>query len=320
MKSFLSNLGKIALAAFLAIAAAIAAPTAGASRVSLLPEVEVRGNSIFLTDLLPPGAPAAMRDSAKGVLIGVAPQPGSARILDGAKVANLIGTAGNAGQIDIPREIIVRRSGRTITREEVVAAIRAALRRSGLPDTDVQPEDLRVFPSVMVSSPDAALEVRRIDFDDTLNQAKFVMSERGALPFLVTAQFRDSSLIQAATQEAAPSQPLAAAAAHEKNASSGETPASEKQTVAAASDVDQMRMVRLISGALVNATQVQGPTLVQAGKAATLLLNSGTMQMLLDVTALDRGSLHQTVRVRLAGTGKVLRGEVIGDRRLEATF
>lgn len=309
----------IALSAGLAVVAGISAPVARASsRVSLLGEVEVPGNSIFLSDLLPPEVPAAMRNSAQGILIGVAPQPGSTRILDGAKVAGLIAGADGAREIEIPRQIVVRRSGRKITRDEVVIAIRAALKHSGLPDTDLQPDDLRVFPSVMVSSNDAKLEVRRVDFDDTLNQAKFLMAERGTLPFLVTAQFRDSSVIQAATQETAPTRsPMADA---DRRTAVAASDASAPQPPIASAAIDDSRMVRLVSGALVNATQVQGPTLVQAGKAATLFLNSGTMQMLLDVTALDRGSLHQTVRVRLPGTGKVLRAQVMGERRLEASF
>ena len=301
----------------LALVAATSAPIAKASRVSLLPEVEVRGNSIFLADLLPPDVPIAMRNSAQGILIGLAPQPGSTRILDGGKVADLIARAKGAGEIDIPRQIVVRRSGRTVTREEVVTAIRAALKHSGLPDADLQPDDLRIFPSVMVSSNDAKLDVRRVDFDDALNQAKFLMSERGSLPFLVTAQFRDSSYIQAATQEAAPGHSSAADAGHGAAVVASEASASQHPIAPAATDD---RMLRLASGALVNATQVQGPTLVQAGKPATLLLNSGTMQMLLDVTAIDRGSLHQVIRVRLHGTGKVLRAQVMAERRLEASF
>ena len=302
----------------LALVAATSAPIAKASRVSLLPEVEVRGNSIFLADLLPPDVPVAMRNSAQGILIGLAPQPGSTRILDGGKVADLIGGAKGAGEIDIPRQIVVRRSGRTVTRGEVVAAIRTALKHSGLPDADLQPDDLRIFPSVMVSSKDARLEVRRVDFDDTLNQAKFLMSERGSLPFLVTAQFRDSGFIQAVTQEAAPARSSAADAGPSAGVVASEGSASQRPIAPAATDDD--RMLRLASGALVNATQVQGPTLVQAGKPATLLLNSGTMQMLLDVTAIDRGSLHQVIRVRLHGTGKVLRAQVMAERRLEASF
>lgn len=302
----------------IAVAAATFAPVVRASSVSLLDQVEVRGNSIFLSDLLPPQVPAAMRSSAQGILIGVAPQPGSARILDGAKIAALIGGADSTAEIDIPQRIIVRRSGRKITREEVVAAIRTSLSRSGLPDTVLQPDDLRVFPEVMASSNDAPLEVRRVDFDETLNQAKFLMAERGTLPFLVTAQFHDASLVEAATRESAPAHlPQASDSGRQANAMR-DAPAAEPSVASASNDAPAM--LRLASGALVNAHEFARPALVEAGKPATLFLNSGTMQMLLDVTALERGSLSQTVRVRLPGTGKVLRAQVTGTRRLEARF
>ena len=308
-----------ALRFFFATAVTVAAfaPLARASSISLLDQVEVRGNSIFLSDLLPPQVPAAMRTSTQRILIGVAPQPGSARVLDGSKIAGLIGGADSARDIDIPQRIIVRRSGRRITREEVVAAIHNSLVRSGLPDTALQPDDLRVFPDVMASSNDAPLQVRRIDFDETLNQAKFLMAERGALPFLVTAQFRETSLVEAATREPAPVDlPQTSDGSRQADAKRAAPPV---EFAPSARD-DAPAMLHLASGSLVNVHEFAGPTLVEAGKPATLFLNSGTMQMLLDVTALERGSLNQTIRVRLPGTGKVLRAQVTGSRRLEAAF
>jgi len=310
----LRSLCTLGLSTIFALGSALAAPVEHVSRVSLLDQVEVRGNSIFLSDLLPSQASALMRSSAQGILIGIAPQPGSTRILDGDKLAGMIGAANGVDEIDIPKQIIVRRSGRRITREEVIAAIRAALVHSGLPDADLQPDDLRVFPSVMVSSVDASLQVRRVDFDDTLNQAKFLMAERGSVPFLVTAQFRDTNLMQAATRESTPASVVA--------------PASVDQPAAVAANADvavsavpaARPMLRLASGSLVSVSQFASPPLVEPGKAAVLFLNSGTMRMLLDVTALERGSLNQTVRVRLPGTGKILYAQVTGERRLVASF
>ncbi|HTR48895.1 MAG TPA: flagella basal body P-ring formation protein FlgA [Verrucomicrobiae bacterium] len=304
----------LGLSTIFAVGSAFAAPVEHVSRVSLLEQVEVRGNSIFLSDLLPSQVPAVMRTSAQGILIGIAPQPGSTRVLDGDKLAGMIGAANGVDEIDIPKEIVVRRAGCKITREEVIAVIRAALIHSGLPDADLRPDDLRVFPSVMVSSADTSLQVRRVDFDDTLNQAKFLMAERGSVPFLVTAQFRDTNLMRAATQESTPA-PVAA-------------PASAALPAAVAANVDvavpavpaARPMLRLASGSLVSASQFAGPPLVEPGKAAVLFLNSGTMRMLLDVTALERGSLNQTVRVRLPGTGKILHAQVTGERRLVASF
>ena len=293
----------MALAVGFCFLAAVAAPSSHASDVTLRQEVDVRGSAIYLSDLLPVQAPDGLRASFQGILVGVAPQPGSSRILDRSKIEGLLGTA--AGNIEVPQAIVVRRTGRKISREEVVPVIRAALKRSGLPDEDLQPDDLRVFPEVFASSDTPALEVRRVDFDETLNQAKFLMAERGSLPFLVTAQFHTGNLVQAAVAD-----PVSAASKGEasKTAESGPTVTS---TAA---------MLRLASGSVVSHQQFGGPILVEAGKTATLFLNSGTMRMLLDVTALEKGSLNQTVRVKLPGTNKILRAQVTGAHRLEAIF
>lgn len=130
--------------AVMAFVLCAAKPAACGIKVELPGEVEVSGQSIFLSDLLPENVPAGMRDQARGVLIAVAPQPGSTRVLERHTVANLLG-AEMAGELEIPQQIVVRRTARLITREEVVAAIRAALDRNGFSDSGLQAEDLRVF-------------------------------------------------------------------------------------------------------------------------------------------------------------------------------
>ena len=295
--------------AFLLLASA-AAPASPASAVTLRDEVEVRGNSIYLSDLLPVQAPAGLRTSFQGILVGLAPQPGSTRVIDRETIAHLMAKGADLERVEIPQQIVVRRSAGRITREQVVAAIRAALVRTGLPDPNLQAEDLQLFPGVVASGDGANLEVRRIDFDEALNQAKFLLAERGGVPFLVTAQFHDTNLVQAALQDTAPKQPPISPTVAQ--------PGADKNSSAEASR--RQVTLRLTSGALVNQPVSSGPALVEAGKVATLYLNSGTMRMLLDVTALERGSLNQTVRVRLPGTGKILRAQIIGERRLEAIF
>jgi flagella basal body P-ring formation protein FlgA len=76
-----------------------------------------------------------------------------------------------------------------------------------------------------------------------------------------------------------------------------------------------------VQGTSLKDAQGGSATLVEPGKSAALhLSSSGGMQMLLDVMPLDRGTLNQTVRVKLPGTGKILHAQVTGARRLEATF
>jgi hypothetical protein len=276
-----------------------------AARFTLLGEVDVQADSIFLSDLLPPQVPPELRRPAQSILIGTAPQPGNTRVLEGVKIASMLGTD-ISREIGIPNEIVVHRTGRRLTREEVVAVIRTALGRNGFPGADLQPDDLRVFPSVMVSSADAPLEVRRVDFDDVLNEARFLMAQRGSLPFLVTARLRDRVPADAGSQKSAP----------------GVGVNSSESANARLEDLLGRHALRQAAqGTSLSDAQRGSATLVEPGKPATLhLSSSGAMQMLLDVIPLERGTLNQTVRVKLPGTGKILHGRVTGARRLEATF
>jgi hypothetical protein len=276
------------------VGVAVFSAPAYAAKFTLLGEVEVQADSIFLSDLLPAQAPPELRRPAQSILIGTSPQPGSTRVLEGDKVAGMLG-ADISREIGIPSEIVVHRTGRRLTREEVVGVIRTALGRNGFPGADLQPDDLRIFPSVMVSSADAPLEVRRVDFDDVLNEGRFLMAQRGSLPFLVTAHLRDG--VPASVD-------------------SPESPNARLEDL-----LGRHALRQAVQGTSLRDAQRGSATLVEPGKSATLhLSSSGGMQMLLDVMPLDRGTLNQTVRVKLPGTGKILHAQVTGARRLEATF
>ncbi len=303
--------------AVLALVLSTAIPATCGIRVALPGEVLVRGQSIYLSDLLPSQVPAVVRDQAQGVLIGVAPQPGSTRILERDTVVKLLG-AEMARELDIPQEIIVRRAARFVTREEVVAAIRRSLGHNGFSDPDLRPDDLRVFPSRMVSTADAQLEVRQMDFDDGLKEARFVMAERGSLPFLVTAELRNGVPVPASEQEIPPGNKPTLDDVHTK------PPAANPAAAPQQSRPEDSALGRFSRHAgpieFVSDAQRNSVVLVQPGKSATLLVTSGEMQMLLDVNPLERGALHQIVRVKLPETGKILQAKVTGEQRLEAIF
>jgi hypothetical protein len=303
--------------AILTFALVVAKPGACGIKMELPGEVEVGGQSIFLSDLLPSKAPAGIRQQAQAVLIGASPQPGSIRVLDRSVVASLIGTE-MAGQLDIPQQIVVRRATRHITREEVVAAIRTALGRNGFSDPGLQPDDLRVFPSTMISSGNARLEVRRMDFDDSLNEARFVMAERGSLPFLVTADLQNGLPVRASDSDVPPGNKPTLDEVRPKAASAGSTATPQRSRPEDSAMVHSARFVT--SSDFPGDAQGNSAPLVQPGKIARLLVTSGEMQMLLDVNPLERGALNQIVRVKLPGTGKVLQARVTGERRLEAIF
>ncbi len=270
--------------------AAVAHAAAG-TRWPLLAEVRVAGESIYLSDLLPSQTPPEIRDATGKISLGAAPQPGGTLIFSGEKIAGLVPEAAR-NEILIPPQVVVHRSDRLLTRAEVVAALRASLQSTRLPGaSNMEPEDVHFSAPVHVSSADARLEVRRIDFDATLKQARFLLAsaaDRRALPFLVTAGLRSNT--------------------QNTSGDSGQI-LSAPQNLAGGN--------REAYSAKVSSEEIP---LVEPRRLARLHVSSGSMQMLLDVVPLERGALHETVRVRLPGSGKILRGQVIAPGQLEAQF
>jgi len=276
-------------------AGAGAAPPAWA----LLAEARVAGESIYLSDLLPAEATPGMREAAGKILLGSAPPPGGTLTLTGERIAGLLPEAARQ-QMVIPPHVLVHRASRPVTREEVVAAIQAALRRNGRPgraalDTELDPEDVHFSPAVTVAAADARLEVRRIDYDAALQQDRFLLASAAdprALPFLVLA-------------ERPP-------AAHEKSSAVGSDRRRDARDLESA-----LREARLANN---SAAFAGGIALVEPKKIAKLHVVSGSMQMFLQVLPLEKGALDETVRVKVAGSGQILRGRVIAPGQLEAQF
>lgn len=288
------------------------AARAGESALVLPGEDQVHGDSIYLADLLPAQFPAAMRQAAQKIRVAAAPLPGGTVVLSGETIAALLqgtgASAGIPGGVTVPPQIVVRAAGRRISRDEVVAAIFAALRANGVPEAaGLLPEDVHFTAPVTVSSADAQLQVRRIDFDPALRQARFLLAsaaDKRALPFIVTAALHDRSATSASEPpEAAPAAGVGAPSARNI---AGSWPGAALNRMAVAGSLPPVAVDTVL--------------LVEPKKPASLHVISGTMQMFLDVLPLDRGVLNDTVRVRVPGTGRILLGRVVAAGRLEAQF
>jgi hypothetical protein len=283
---FLGLLGLLPFAA-----GAGAAPPAWA----LLAEARVAGESIYLSDLLPAEATPGMREAAGKIRLGAAPPPGGTLTLAGERIAGLLPEAARQ-QMVIPTHVLVHRASRPVTREEVVAAIQAALRRNGLPGrATLDPENVHFSPAFTVAATDAKLEVRRIDYDAALQQDRFLLASAAdprVLPFLVLAE----------RPSAARDESSAGANGERGNAT------------------DLESALRAARPANNSAAFAGGIPLVEPKKIAKLHVVSGSMQMFLQVLPLEKGGLDETVRVKVAGSGQILRGRVIAPGQLEAQF
>ena len=262
---------------------------------ALLSEVGVINESVYLSDLLPMQAPPEVRASAGKIRLADAPPPGGTVTLAGDRIARLV-PAAEREEIRIPAEVVVHRSGRLLTRAEVVKALRHALVSNQIPGaSSLEPDDVHFSAPIHVSGTDARLEVRRIDLDPALKQARFLLASRAeqrSLPFLVTAELRADPADSASGQATAISMP---------------------------GDISHAT-VESHSEAALGGISSLGVSLVEPRRMAQLHVASGNMQMFLDVFPLEKGALHETVRVRIPGSGKVLRGQVVAADRLEAQF
>lgn len=289
-KPFLFLLLLVLLSLLTFAAGAGAAPPAW----GLLAEARVAGESIYLSDLLPAEATPGMREAAGKIRLGAAPPPGGTLTLAGERIAGLLPEAARQ-QMVIPPHVLVHRSSRPVTREEVVAAIQAALRRNGLPGrAALDPEDVHFSPAITVAATDAKLEVRRIDYDAALQQDRFLLASAAdprVLPFLVLAE-----------RPSATRDEPSAGGSERRDARDLET---------------ALRAARPANN---SAISVGGMALVEPKKIAKLHVVSGSMQMFLQVLPLEKGALDETVRVKVAGSGQILRGRVIAPGQLEAQF
>ncbi len=260
----------------------------GAPVLSLLSDVRVAGDAVYLSDLLPVQASAAFRSMAAKIRLSSAPPPGSAMVLTADKVEEMIPGA-TRREVLLPSEIVVRRLPRLLTREEVIAAMNAALQSNSFPGNPrVDPEAVQFSAEVRISGDDPHLRVRRVDFDAALQQARFLMvpgDDPRALPFLVTARLTSNQGGEGARSKDSAGMLLSSA-----------------------------------KGDTAQLLQKSSDALIASGQSARLQVLSSSMQMLLDVVALEPGALHQVIRVRVPGSGRILRGQVIAPGRLEARF
>lgn len=259
-------------------------------RIELLREVRVTGTSVLLSDLLPAGAGVSLRARAGEISLGAAPEPGNTRVLERSGVLGNIGTSQDvAAEIAVPDRIVVSRDARPITVQEVFAAIRTAMERSGISAAaNLHPDDILLQAQVLVGPGDAGLEVLRSEFDAGLKRARFLLwpsHDPKVLPFFVAVHF------------------------------SGNPPLAGLTALKARS-----RTVNKPGSLATPGRSAKAEILVSPGEQATLILHSEALRMIADVVPMERGTMGQRVHVRVVDTGKIFSAQVDGRAHLELNF
>lgn len=191
----------------------------------------------------------------------------------------------------ITKTISLKRIGRLVTREEVLAAIQPSANSApGTAPHSSEPSvpkfqlaDIFFSSVVRVPIDDARLAVMQIKPDEITGCTWFRLRAAAApavLPFFAMACV---------------------------------PPALEKQTN------PPQHLSPVLPRALESSISAS-PVLVEPGQPARLFIHSPDSQMVLVVHPLQRGRLNEIVRVRLAGSAKTLRGRVAGAGYLENTY
>ncbi|HTQ60229.1 MAG TPA: hypothetical protein VMI32_08400 [Candidatus Solibacter sp.] len=260
------------------------ASEAGALRIALLASAEVQGDTILLASLLPANATRHIRSVAGQITLGAAPQRGTIREFTRDSLTAAISSAGlSPADFAIPGSVTVRRDSRLLSSQEVFDAIKSALAKNPIPSlTRLRLQDLSFEAAVRVAPGDAALEVTQISFDQFLHRARFRLLPTSTPGVL---PLYATAKVPSAFSERSTTARFLPAAAH-------------------------VPIKSLVSA----------PALVATGRLARLHIHTPGLDMLLEVSPLQRGHFGEVIRVRLPGTGRTFQARVTGEEYLDATL
>jgi len=154
---------------------------AGPLRISLLADTAVTTDVIVLADLLPSGLSNEVRRRGEGVVLGKAPQPGSARVFARESIVAILGSSALAGMpFNVPPTMTVWRKTPALSRKIVWQSIQSAAARRGVAlSKDASPDTLLWLPPESTEADETSFEVSDVMFDPLLKQARFRLQLAG---------------------------------------------------------------------------------------------------------------------------------------------
>lgn len=137
--------------------------------IALRAAVEVRGENIYLSDLLPQGAAAEWRGEAGQWKIAASPEPGMSRTLTARELSRLLaGAEAWSGQLLIPSTVSIHREARNLSAEEVARLLEA--RGAVIPD-----RTLLHTPQVAIPA-EAEVRIEHVRYDAATRQTSVYLS------------------------------------------------------------------------------------------------------------------------------------------------
>ena len=312
-------------------------------RVQIPDVVQVESETVRLSDLLPPDAPAELGEICYRFILGNSPLPASQRVISKGQIEwQLRDFPSILEQLDLPERLTITCKQRRLSPAEIWAAIETFMAGDGLRAPVAQtcfagseasdflhdnqvadpggsvcaPAEFNLQAPVFVTKPDPGLEVRRVDSDRVQRRIRFLLwtsKEPQVLPFYVTVEELNR----------------VAAWGSGYGEQDGDSPAFAYSRVEPWKTWGDLikspawrgdRSLRVAAHQRESARpETASPiVLVAAGKPAKLVVETATLRLTVPVTPLESGVKGQLIRVRNLDTQRVLEAEVIGEGLLEA--
>jgi hypothetical protein len=239
--------------------------------VALPGEVQVSGERVRFSDLLPSGADDKLRRSSEAIDLGRAPRFGSVRVLEREWLHEMLNPHPEiVPPLVIPDRIMVMRSGYPLSSASLRSAVANYLREKGAM-TDVPDSALQWSCEIATMQRNPALEVREVSWDASRRRFQFrvgCLKRQSCQDFIVYVQ-TDQEILRRATW--------------------------------AATGVNRPKATAPENGAI----------LMAAGQKARLLMQGDGLHILMPVISLQNGRMGETIRVRAIGSAHVFRAQVV---------
>jgi hypothetical protein len=285
-------------------------------RIRIPKFAEVQGETIRLSDLLPPDAPADLEQLAARIALGDSPEPARQRVLSKDQIElQLREFPSIREQLELPERLIVFCKQRRLSPDEIWTAIESFLAAEGLSAMGALLKKLPTYQAaVFVTKQDAGLVVKQMEPDRVRRQVRFLLwtsNEPQVLPFYVTLEEPPGTAggLWSSHADAAPAANLAV------------NPEGLGKT-------EEESFTRLLlgsrSGVPAHKARLTPPVappaiiLVSKGNPAKLVVETQTLRMTTLVTPLESGAKGQVIRVKNLDTQRVFKAEVVGKDLLQA--
>jgi hypothetical protein len=285
-------------------------------RVRIPKFAEVQGETIRLSDLLPPDAPADLAQLAARIALGDSPDPDCQRVISKDQIElQLRDFPSIREQLELPERLIVFCKQRRLSSEEIWAAIESFLAAEGLSAMGALLQKLPMYQAtVFVTKEDPGLVVKQMEPDRVRRQVRFLLwtsNEPQVLPFYVTVEQppRTAGGLWSSHPDAAPAANLAV---------NPEGLWKTEDESFAGLLVSRRSGFPAYKGSFTPPVAPPATILITRGKPAKLVVETQTMRMTAMVTPLESGAEGQVIRVRNLDTQRVFKAEVVGEGLLKA--